>query len=86
MEPLDTDYAQSPSARRRAADPARRYNWLLIFPIVGVLVVLLFASAGFFQLNLSPIIDGLMGFLIVLFALFVVVIFWAAAPRRSEQP
>ncbi|MBX5448678.1 hypothetical protein [Thermogemmatispora sp.] len=85
MEPLESDYTPLPSRRRRAADPTRRYNWLYLFPVVGILVVLLFASAGLFQFSLAPIVDGLMGFLILLFALFVVAIFWASAPRRGEQ-
>jgi hypothetical protein len=85
MEPLESDYTPLPSRRRRAADPARRYNWLFLFPIVGICVVLLFAAAGLFQFSLVPIVDGLMGFLVLLFALFVVVIFWASAPRRGEQ-
>ncbi|WP_376793912.1 hypothetical protein [Thermogemmatispora sp.] len=85
MEPLESDYTPLPSRRRRAADPARRYNWLYLFPVVGIFIVLLFAAAGLLQFSLTPIVDGLMGFLVLLFALFIVAIFWAASPRRGEQ-
>jgi hypothetical protein len=85
MEPLDTEYRPLPSRRRQPADPARRYNWLYIFPLIGLLIVLVFALAGFFQFGLSGIVDGLMGFVILLFALFIALMFWASAPRQGEQ-
>jgi hypothetical protein len=84
MEPLDTDldYMQPPL---RPATPASRTRALLILPVLGLLLVLTFILAAIFQLNLSDLIDSLMGLLMLFFVIMIAGIFWALAPR-AERP
>ncbi|HZS75597.1 MAG TPA: hypothetical protein VFA41_03210 [Ktedonobacteraceae bacterium] len=84
MEPLDTDFEYT-TAEPRKASAASRFSMMLIFPILGLLLVLVFILAAIFQLDLSGLVDGLVGVLILLFALFIVMIFWAMAPRAREM-
>jgi hypothetical protein len=84
MEPLDTDLdyvVREPAAPK----PGSRVNALLIFPILGILLVLLFIASAIFQIDLSDVVDTIVGLLILFFALFVVLIFWAKAPGADKQ-
>lgn len=84
MEPLDTDLdyvAREPTAPK----PGSRVNALLIFPILGALLVLLFILSAIFQIDLSDVVDTIIGLLILFFALFVVLIFWAKAPGADKR-
>jgi hypothetical protein len=80
MEPLDTDmeYMVHPS---QPMNPATRFNVMLIFPILGALLILLFISAAVFQIDLSNFVDVLAAIMLVLFAVFIIAIFWAMSPR-----
>jgi len=83
MEPLDTDldYVRT---EPRQMNPASRFNVMLILPIIGVLLVLLFISAAIFQFDLSGLVDSLVGLMMVLFVVLVVMLFWAMAPRANK--
>lgn len=84
MEPLDTDmeYMVHP---RQQMDPTTRFNMMLIFPILGALLILLFISAAIFQIDLSNFVDVLAAIMLVLFALFIIAIFWAMSPRAHRN-
>lgn len=79
MEPIeaDLDYMVQP----RPAQPGSRFNALFIFPLIGVLILLLFISAAVFQIDLSEIVDSLVGLMILFFFLMIIGLFWAFAPR-----
>ncbi len=81
MEPLDTDmeYQRRPASRRS------RLGMLFLFPIIGILIVVFFAAAGFFQLDISGSVNWLMGFMILLFALLVIFLFWSMAPEARKS-
>ncbi len=83
MEPLDTDleYVRS---EPRPINPAARFNAMLILPIMGVLLVLVFISAAIFQFDLSGLVDTLVGLMMVLFLVMVAMLFWAFAPRSNR--
>ncbi len=84
MEPLDTD-RQYPTYEPRPSTPGSRLNWLFIFPAIGLLLVLIFIAAAIFQWNLSDVVDTLVGFMLFLFAVLIAALFWALAPRASNQ-
>ncbi len=83
MEPLDTDleYVQS---GQRPARPGSRFNVMLIIPILGLLLVLVFIGAAVFQWDLSGLIDSLIGFFIIMFFVVVAMLFWAGAPKTRD--
>jgi hypothetical protein len=83
MEPIDTDmdYTAAPGA----PTPGSRLNALLIFPILGFLLLLIFAAAAIFQFNLSDLIDSLMGLMMLLFILLIAMLFWALAPMVRQS-
>lgn len=84
MEPLDTDLdymVHEPATPK----PGSRVNALLIFPILGILLVLLFIAAAIFQIDLSDVVDTIIGLLLLFFVLFIVLIFWAKAPGANKQ-
>jgi len=83
MEPLDTDldYVRT---EPRQVNPAARFNAMLILPIIGALLVLLFISAAIFQFDLSGLVDSLIGLMMVLFVVLIVMLFWALAPRANR--
>jgi hypothetical protein len=83
MEPLDTDleYARAES---RPMNPASRFNVMLILPIIGALLVLLFISAAIFQFDLSGLVDSLVGLMMLLFVVLIALLFWALAPRANR--
>jgi hypothetical protein len=83
MEPLDTDLEYVRSGPRPAR-PGSRYNVMLIFPILGFLLVLIFIGAAVFQWNLSQLIDSLIGLFLVLFFVIIALLFWAAAPSSGN--
>ena len=83
MEPLDTDleYVRSGSGPAR---PGSRYNVMLIIPILGFLLVLIFIGAAVFQWDLSQLIDSMIGLFIVLFFVIIAMLFWAGAPKSRD--
>ena len=82
MEPIesDLDYMAQP----RPANPGSRFNVLLIFPILGLILLAIFISAAIFQFDLSGVVDSLVGFMMLLFVALVVGLFWAMAPRANN--
>jgi len=87
MEPLDTDFvyrAREPRRERRPLKPGSRLNVMLILPIIGFLIVLLFIAAAVFQFDLSGIVDGLVGLLLLLFIVTIVLLFWGLAPQSNN--
>lgn len=83
MEPLDTDL-EYVRTEPRTISPTARFNAMLILPIIGILLVLLFISAAIFQFDLSGLIDTLIGLMMVLFVVMVAMLFWAFAPRANR--
>ncbi|MDQ2716940.1 MAG: hypothetical protein M3Z08_18710 [Chloroflexota bacterium] len=81
MEPLDTDM----DYQRRPANRRSRLGMLFLFPLIGILIVVFFAAAGFFQINISGMVNWLMGFMILLFALLVILLFWGMAPGSRKS-
>ena len=83
MEPLDTDleYIQR---GQRPAQPGSRFSVMLIIPILGFLLVLVFIGAAVFQWDLSGFIDSLIGLFMILFFVIVGLLFWAGAPRTHD--
>ena len=83
MEPLDTDMEYM-ERRPRSTAPGSRMNVLLILPILGFLLILLFISAALFQINLSDLVDSLEGLLMFFFIVMIALFFWALAPRANK--
>ena len=83
MEPLDTDLEYVRTEPRQMS-PASRFNAMLILPILGVLLVLVFISAAIFQFDLSGLIDNLIALMMILFVVMVAMLFWAFAPRANK--
>ena len=83
MEPLDTDLEYVIN-EPRPSTPGSRMNALLIFPILGALLILVFIGAAIFQWSLSDLIDSLVGVLLLLFFAFIAMLFWALAPRANR--
>jgi len=83
MEPLDTDL-EYVSSGPRPARPGSRFNVMLIFPILGLLLVLTLIGAAVFQWDLSELIDSLIGLFLVLFFVIIALLFWAGAPKSRD--
>ena len=83
MEPLDTDTVYT-GRQPRQAKPGSRLNVMLILPIIGFLILLLFIAAAVFQFDLSGIVDSLVGLLLLLFIVTIVLLFWGLAPRSNN--
>jgi hypothetical protein len=83
MQPLDTDMEYVTNEPRPLSRGAR-LNVLFIFPLIGLLLVLLFISAAIFQFDLSGTIDTLVGLMMLFFVLMIVLLFWALAPRANN--
>jgi hypothetical protein len=84
MEPLDTDmdYVVREPRPMRAET---RMNVLFILPIIGGIIMLTFISAALFQIDLSGVVDTLMGLMIVFFFIFIALLFWGMAPRARKS-
>jgi len=83
MEPLDTDMEDTMREPRQAT-PGSRLNALLILPSLGILLMLLFITAAVFQLDISGLVDPVMGLMTLFFIVLVVMLFWALAPRSNK--
>ncbi len=83
MEPLDTDLEYVRSGQRPAR-PGSRYNVMLIIPLLGLLLVLVFIGAAVFQWDLSQLIDSLIGLFMIMFFVIIGLLFWAGAPRTRD--
>ena len=67
MEPLDSDY----EVAAHESDPKARFNWLYIFPGLGVCWIILLVSAAIFQFPLTGLVDPIMALMLVLFFVLV---------------
>lgn len=85
MEPLETDIDYMGNQPPPPARAESRLNVLFIFPIIGLLLVLLFISAAIFQFDLSDLVDSIVGLLLLLFVALIVLLFWALAPRANRS-
>ena len=83
MEPLDTDMDYMARVPRQRT-PGSRMNALLILPILGFILILVFIMAVIFQIDLSDLIDSLMGLVTFFFIVMIVMLFWALAPRAHK--
>jgi len=83
MEPIDTDF-EYVASQSRAVDPRKRFNWLYILPILGILWVVYLTLAVIFQWSVNGVLDGVMSFMLVIFFLFVGLLFWAMAPKSNR--
>jgi hypothetical protein len=83
MEPLDTDldYAARSS---HELDPRKRFNWLYILPVLGLLWLVFLATAALFQIPITSVVDPIMGLMIVVFFVMVALLFWALAPKANR--
>lgn len=86
MEQLNSDleYMQ-PATRPSPSTPGSRSKALLILPVLGLLLALIFILAAVFQWNLSELVDSLMGLLLLVFVAMIAGLFWALAPG-TEHP
>ena len=84
MEQFDTDIEYMSNAPRPST-PAERLSILYIFPVLGVLLVLLFVGAAAFQWNISALVDNLVVLMVVLFFVFTGFVFWGLAPRSQSN-
>jgi hypothetical protein len=82
MEPLNTDRAFT-TDEPQSAPAGSRFNMLLILPIIGFILVLIFIGAAIFQWNLSDLVDSLVGIMLLLFAATIALLFWAMTPRTN---
>jgi len=82
MEPLDTDRTYATN-EPQPAPVGSRFNMLLILPIIGFILVLLFIGAAVFQWDLSDLVDSLVGVMLLLFAATIALLFWAMAPHTN---
>jgi len=86
MEPLDSDLDYVVRERRpsRFATRNARFNWLLVFPSLGILWLLYLLGAALFQWSVSDVVSPVMVLMVLLFAAIVAVLFWALAPGVSR--
>src|SRR5437660_10104067 len=84
MEPIETDMDYMLRVPRPRT-PGSRMNALLILPILGFILILVFISAAIFQLDLSDLIDSLMGLVTLFFLVMIAMLFWALAPRADKS-
>ena len=84
MEPIDSDMDYMVRAPRQRSSESRM-NALLILPIFGFILILVFIAAAIFQLDLSDLIDSLMGLVTFFFLVMIAMLFWALAPRTHKS-
>jgi hypothetical protein len=82
MEPIDSDLEYI--VHKQEVDPRKRFNWLYLFPALGVLWLLYLIISVIFQLPVSGVVDPVMSFMILLFFLVAGGLFWAFAPRSNR--
>ncbi len=80
MEPLDSDY----EVVARVSNPKARFNWLYLFPALGVCWLALLVSAAIFQFPLTGVVDPVMGLMLVLFFVLAGLLFWTHAPGAKK--
>jgi len=83
MEPIDTDFEYTASSSSEL-NLRSRFNWLYTIPILGVLWVVYLTLAVIFQWPVTGIVDPVMTLMIVVFFAFVILLFWAMAPKENR--
>lgn len=83
MEPLDSDYDYV-VREQRESNPLARFNWLYVFPILGIIWLLFLAGSAIFQWQIDGVIDPVMTLMIILFFAVVGILFWAFSGRRKR--
>jgi hypothetical protein len=84
MEPIDTDFEYTASGSREL-NLRSRFNWLYIIPTLGVLWVVYLILAVIFQWPVTDIVNPVMTLMIVVFFAFVILLFWAMAPKENRE-
>ncbi len=84
MEPIDSDFEYAVSGKREL-NLRSRFNWLYIIPSLGVLWVVYLVLAVIFQWPVTGIVDPVMTLMIVVFFAFVILLFWAMAPKENRD-
>lgn len=84
MEPLESDIEYISDAPRPATAESR-LSMLYIFPVLGVLLILVFIGALIFQWNLSALVDNLVVLMVVLFFIFTAIVFWGSSLRARKS-
>jgi len=83
MEPIDTDFEYTASSSRDL-DLRSRFNWLYIIPTLGLLWLAYIILAVIFQWPVTGMINPLMTLMLVVFFVFVILLFWAMAPKENR--
>jgi len=83
MEPIDTDLEYTTSGSREL-NFRSRFNWLYIIPTLGLIWLAYIIMAVIFQWPVSGVVDPLMVFMLVVFFAFVILLFWAMAPKENR--
>ncbi|QBD83201.1 hypothetical protein EPA93_47475 [Ktedonosporobacter rubrisoli] len=83
MEPVDTDFDYV-ARQSQARDTKSRFNWLYLFPALGVVWLLLLLAAATFQFSITDVVNPVMTIMVVLFFLMVGFLFWAMAPQGKR--
>jgi hypothetical protein len=81
MEPLDTEFEYA----KREANPRSRFNWLYMFPALGVVWLLYLLSAAIFQFPVTGVVDTVMVLMLVMFFVLAGLLFWAMAPASNRS-
>lgn len=84
MEPIDTDFDYV-AQRSREANPKERFNWLYIFPTLGVLWVLYLTLAIVFQWPVTNVVGPVMSIMLLVLFAVAALLFWAMAPRAKRR-
>lgn len=85
MEQLDTDFEYVGRERKhRIVKRETRFNWLLIFPILGLLWLVYLIGAAVFQWSATDVVNSVMTIMVLLFVTIVGGLFWALAPGASK--
>ncbi|HEX4206922.1 MAG TPA: hypothetical protein VHZ51_22500 [Ktedonobacteraceae bacterium] len=84
MEPIDSDLEYAARKSQYDTHPEKRFNWLYIFPVLGVVWLLYLVAAAIFQLPVTGVVDDVMVLMILLLAVMVGLMFWANAPRSHQ--
>ena len=83
MEQIDTDF-EYVASKSRETDTRKRFNWMYIIPILGLLWLLYLTLAVIFEWPVTGVVDPVMTIMIVIFFVFVGLLFWALAPRAKR--
>jgi hypothetical protein len=84
MEPIDTDLEYTTGGSSRGLNFRSRFNWLYIIPSLGLAWLAYVIAAVVFQWPVSGVVDPLMVLMIVVFFAFVILLFWAMAPKENR--